>query len=312
MSRGQAGDETASPTPDELFSLLGNEVRMGILRALWDEYYLYAGPESTPFSTLYERVDIDDTGNFNYHLDELTGHLVRQTDDGYRLTPAGFRIVNAIAHPATTEKQHVERARVDLSCPRCAAPVAVASEDETMWMLCTECEGYYDDVDGGIAGFQLPPGNVRDRSPLEILGTSMAYTVGRGNVMLVDGICPDCGGDADSMLSVCEDHDADGDLCTACGRSFLGMYTFVCTTCRNAIIAPSWAPVNVHPALMGFYDDRGIEHRPNALESLYRAYTWTEELASADPPRVRITVEEGGDRLSAVVDEAAAVVEVTR
>lgn len=34
------------------------------------------------FSELRERVNVDDPGRLNYHLNELTTHFVRRTEDG--------------------------------------------------------------------------------------------------------------------------------------------------------------------------------------------------------------------------------------
>jgi hypothetical protein len=37
-----------------------------------------------PFSELYEAVDVDDPGKFNYHRKKLLGRFVRKDEDGYR------------------------------------------------------------------------------------------------------------------------------------------------------------------------------------------------------------------------------------
>lgn len=311
MARESGDDETPRLAPEEVFGLLGNETRVGILQALWEGYYRYGVEAPIPFSELYERVDIDDSGNFNYHLGRLTDHLVRRTEEGYELTPSGFRLVNGMIGAVPTEDALSEPARVDATCPRCESPLEIATEEGTLWVLCTGCEGYWAQRERAVGGFQLPPEGIRPRSPDEVFHSSIAYTVGRGDIM-VDGVCPDCGATADPILAVCEDHDADAGICTACGTSFLGLYTFACSTCRNAIVAPSWGPLSRHPALIAFYHERGVDHWDNTWEAMRRAYTWREELLSADPPEVRVTVTHEGETLSATVDGAATVSGVER
>lgn len=72
---GEADDAVLAP--DDAFAVLGNETRLGILRALWDAYNPQETDNSVPFSEFYDRVGFDDTGNFNYRLGKLTGDFVR-------------------------------------------------------------------------------------------------------------------------------------------------------------------------------------------------------------------------------------------
>ena len=48
------------------------------------------------FSSLYDRVDVDDSGQFNYHLDKLAGHFVPNTDHGYALARPRRRVVESV------------------------------------------------------------------------------------------------------------------------------------------------------------------------------------------------------------------------
>ena len=73
--------------PAEVFATLGNDTRVDILRALLE---LGADEAAVSFTDLFERVDVDDSANFNYHLRHLTGHFVKRSDDGYEFRyPAG-------------------------------------------------------------------------------------------------------------------------------------------------------------------------------------------------------------------------------
>ncbi|WP_254545031.1 winged helix-turn-helix domain-containing protein [Halomarina pelagica] len=304
-------DGTSALSPDGAFTLLGNATRMGILRALWEAYDPYAADNAVPFSELYDRVGIDDTGNFNYHLGRLIDHFVRRTDGGYELATPGFAIVRAVIAGTATENPILDPAVVDATCGRCDSPVEITYEDGTVWARCTECEGYWPQRDGRIFGFGLPPEGLRNRESDEIFDATIAYSIRRFETMS-DGVCPACGGTVDASLAACEDHEVGYDLCDACGFYFLGILTFVCESCKFAWRSPSWAPVHRHPAVVSFYYERGIEHASVSWEAICRSFEWREELLATDPTRLRITVPHRGDELRVVLDETGTVVEVDR
>lgn len=110
--------ETATQlSPEEAFSVLGDETRLAILRTLGDA----ADPLS--FSALFDRVDYDDPSNFNYHLKKLTDHFVHKTADGYVLRQAGRRVVEAVLAETPAAEPRLERTQIDRPCFLCDAPV---------------------------------------------------------------------------------------------------------------------------------------------------------------------------------------------
>lgn len=78
-----SADCAGESAPVETFSLLGNEDRLAILKAVIEADERGDAPVS--FSTLRETVDTRDSGRFAYHLRELTGHLLIRSSDGYSL-----------------------------------------------------------------------------------------------------------------------------------------------------------------------------------------------------------------------------------
>ncbi|WP_459193611.1 DUF7347 domain-containing protein [Halosimplex sp. J119] len=85
-------DERVDPAAvSDTFTLLSNETRVRILAALAD-----ADAEAVRFSDLRTRVDVTDSGQFNYHLDRLRGELVAKTDDGYALTESGRAVARLL------------------------------------------------------------------------------------------------------------------------------------------------------------------------------------------------------------------------
>ena len=75
--------------PTGALDVLGNEIRMAILRELAD------AERTLSFTELRERVGVRDTGKFNYHLTRLCAYFVRQTEAGYELGHAGSRVITA-------------------------------------------------------------------------------------------------------------------------------------------------------------------------------------------------------------------------
>lgn len=75
-------DNPGQLTADEAFAVLGNEIRIQILRTLAD------ADGSATFGTLREAVGVGNPGKFNYHLGKLTDEFIEQTEDGYRLRPS--------------------------------------------------------------------------------------------------------------------------------------------------------------------------------------------------------------------------------
>lgn len=86
-------------TKTSLCSLMADETRMRILQALYAVDSDSAQSDGLSFSTLRQRVAVEDSGRFNYHLDQLTTDLVTKRDDQYVLTSTGRRLVRALAEP---------------------------------------------------------------------------------------------------------------------------------------------------------------------------------------------------------------------
>lgn len=109
-----SGDNRTAMAADAL-ATLANEYRIEILRALAE------ADEPLAFSNLRESVGMYDTGRFNYHLTELCGRFVRNTDSGYELGHAGERVVLAAAGlDSEAATAFAEQESTDSSeCPVC-------------------------------------------------------------------------------------------------------------------------------------------------------------------------------------------------
>jgi DNA-binding transcriptional ArsR family regulator len=315
MPAGDSVDDPNRLAPDEAFAVLGDETRMGILRALGDL------ESPVPFSDLYDRSGADDSGAFNYHLDRMVGHFVERTDDGYRLAPAGRRVVESVLSGAVTEHPDLSRTEVDQRCPYCGATVAVQWEHGGVEQFCTECAGRYgrryreggtvaDPVEGYLGRHPLPPAGVRDRDADELLGA--AWTWGNLEVLsLASGVCPRCAGTVEWETNVCESHDAGDGLCPSCEGRYAAGVTAACTNCILLTGGDPVVALAANTDLLALLVRNG--HNPVDPDAIHRVEAvhgeYEETVHATDPFRATYTFTLDGDSLALTVDGDLAVVE---
>lgn len=299
--------------PDEAFALLGNEIRVGILQVLWDAFESGTGDNGLPYSTLFDRVDYDDSGNFSYHLEKLTGPFVRKTVDGYELTQAGINIVRAVVTGTVVDDPSFGPTRVDIGCPLCDAPVEVAYGEELITASCTRCEGAL--RWNGDAGFLylglVPPVFVEHRPVEEAFQAAITYTF-HEIAAFHDDVCPHCASPVETTLDVCSDHSpGTRTLCPSCDRGHMAEVWMVCLTCKRSVFPPARGVVLTHPTVSSFYHQHGIEHRFASWESAVRSFDVGEDLRSEDPVRMCFAVPAGNDELRLTLDGDMNVLDVT-
>lgn len=125
----------------EAFGVLSNDTRIATLLALWDAKEPWEDQPGLSFSELYGEVAVNDTGQFNYHLDKLTPRFVAEDDGSYTLTLTGFKLVQAvIAGVGNTEAELAETA-VDRDCPFCGESIRVWYDHGAVVLYCAHCDG---------------------------------------------------------------------------------------------------------------------------------------------------------------------------
>lgn len=307
----EADDETGV-TPEEAFALLANDTRVSALEALWE-----SRGETVPFSELRRHVGVRDAGQFHYHLSKLCDHFVEKQDDGYELTPAGFKIVQAVIAGSGIDTPTVDTEVSDRDCPRCSGSVELRYADGAVRVYCTGCTGFWSGDDeygsmepGYLGGWEFPPAGLRGRTPVEIVDASISYMMARTE-SLSSGVCPDCGGTVSGELDVCKSHESGDDDCPACGRNFLGVIRWHCDSCKLLFAAPSWSMAVQHPPIRGSIAGTTGEHLEDPWAIVHSGYerAWSEELVSTDPIRVAIAVplETGTHQLT--LDETGSICE---
>lgn len=284
MAEPTGGNDFEEISPDEAFSLLGNETRIGIVRALWE---LLEDPrEKTSFSALREHADVADSGQFNYHLGKLVGTFVQHDEDGYDLTYAGRRVIGAILDGAYTKRTSIASFDIGVSCAICGSVLEASYEDETFVIQCPNCEMKVQ--------YEFPPGALDGRTREELIET-FTHWIRAQFSLVVNGICPDCAGVVTHSIAVdfeLRNHEVGVEFgCERClhsGQSTIGWY------------------LAYHPTVISFYDDHGLDL---AEELLGHVSDQTTTVLTEDPWRIGVTVSLSGDELELVVDEELNVVE---
>lgn len=268
--------------PSAAFSLLGNPVRLETVMALHD-----AGRDApVSFADLFDRVDVEDTGRFNYHRDQLTPHFVRNVGDGYELTAAGERVARAIAAGSYTDAPELGPFGVEGACYDCGA-AALRGEytGERFRVDCRDCGQRVLDVG-------VPPSVVRGREPEEFVRAFERWSRDQVN-RAVSGLCPDCGGALDTRVRDSEDDAVDVDCFAA----------FDCTVCGRNLVTSFGALALGHPDVEAFFEARGrpLSDRPYwTIEAVMRDANV--EFRSEDPPRLSVTYHEGADACRVTID----------
>ncbi|MFB6132708.1 MAG: hypothetical protein ABEJ44_04810 [Halanaeroarchaeum sp.] len=270
------------------------------------------------FSDLFRAVDYENAGNFSYHLKKLVGAFVTKTDAGYLLNPSGRKIVRAMI-ASIGDVSAINDADIDMDCPFCGGAKQLVYRDEMLYLVCNECAGGLGEnpehPPGTLSALELDPAGIAGRSAEEIIHAAYArarHAFGAA----IEGICDECSGSMQRSLSICSDHDPAGQ-CAECGRFMEIMAEFSCPVCKNYHAAPPRTVVAQHPAVVSFYWEKGIalQYEVTDFASHQQGGAVIErheqEIVSVDPPRVRVSIDVEGDRLSLVLDEQLSAIDIT-
>lgn len=298
----------------EAFQLLSDRTRLEILYALW-EGHDPLDPAPMRFSELRERLDVEDPGRLNYHLSKLADHFIRRTENGYELRRTGHQVVRTVIAGASVESPTLERTHIDLRCEFCGAPTAVTYRDEWLFVVCTQCDGFFEGdethPEGYLMGAALDPAGFIGREPAELLHASMTVAF-KDLLCAVEGVCNACSGQMSPWLEICQEH-ADSGVCEGCGRRFAAICRFECEVCKNHLTVSPRTVVVGHPAVVAFYYDHGISLQYDDVSAtgmqrrlaLIKAHE--QSIVSRDPPRVEVEVSHEGESLRLLLDDAVRV-----
>lgn len=297
----------------DAFAILGNELRLRTLWALWEAEEPYLS-----FAELRRQVAPEDTGNFNYHLGKLTDHFVRKTDDGYALRVAGEHVVRAVLSGTITAHPALPAAEIDERCVYCGSPVEMEYGDEFISVRCTECGGVVSRnfPDGTYMNYGFPPAGLAGRSREEAVDAAHVLYDSKVTPM-IKGVCPECAGKVSTSFEICHDHEPGEDgLCPACETRYSVWSIFRCSHCSYTRQSAMWFAAVTHPAVIAFLYDHGLD------ESVpFRKLTWdnakfvrniTERVVETDPYRFQVTVPVDAETLVVQVNDELDVIETER
>ena len=307
-------------SPDEAFGLLGNEIRLDIIRVLWhaDAEHEYDDvsdtAETISFSELRRQVDLVDNGQFNYHLSQLVPHFVRHTDDGYRLSGAGKQIARTVI--AVSGGDDIDFSTpLKQDCPLCSAPMTAAYEDQWIRISCTECDGVFGDKapEGSVFFSRYPAAGLTDRTPDEALTTGFYRCILDIAYMMRD-VCRECAGSISTSVSVCDEHQPlEREPCPHCGTRFPVWTDQRCQTCGFAKRLPVEPFVLTLSPVVGFLATEGIDIlTPTFPEIIELLQHRVETTVTEEPLRVSVTIEGEEQSLSVSLDDDMDVVGLDR
>jgi hypothetical protein len=276
----EAEAESAGVDPAEAFGVVANETRLDILEALWR-----ADERPVSFSALHDAVEMRDSAQFNYHLQQLTDQFVAKREAGYDLRHAGAQVVRAVRAGTFTRRPDVEPFEVEGACTRCGGALEARYADEQFRIDCVDCGKSHGE-------YEFPPGGLVDRSNEEV-ATAFDERVRHLHCLAADGVCPSCAGRIHTEIV------RGGDCCLDVALRA----EHVCERCRNDLCSPVGLVLLDESVVSAFYEDHGIDlsDRP------YWTLPWCVDdeyttVESVDPWRVTVEIPLADDRLTVTLD----------
>jgi len=306
---------------------LGNERRLEILLALGDrERETRVDRYELSFTELYDAVAVESTSQFSYHLSQLVGPFVAETDDGYHLTYSGDKIVRAVRSGIYESTARFDPVAVDGACVACGATGLEAHlEDERFVVRCRDC-------DRRLLSDSFPRSQAADRTPAEIV-ESFGYRIWSTYLLLRGDVCPECYGrterrvdchergananaasapDPDSNSEPDPGSDSESPTESGADAETEPLYTFasICKRCDFTIHLPVEVPVAFHPVALEFLWRQGVSLLDLPLWELFALIDsddWTTDVRSIDPLDAHFRIEMDGEAAAFAMDDSVTV-----
>lgn len=219
-------------------ALLADGTRLSIFRELVQCFIDSPLDRGVSFTTLFDRTDVEDSGLFNYHLNQLLDTLARKTESGYTLTFAGVQIASNILSVRSFSVRDSVRRELSRTCPLCADRLELSYDQGLLAAGCESCHVFED-----IAPPRLlethPPDRVAD-----ILAIGIVDNLRRAQ----RGVCAQCFGHVEWDI-----HEVTGDPASKFGEPVVVLG--VCQTCAAVHVSDPGGFAAASAELMGRLDD---------------------------------------------------------
>jgi DNA-binding transcriptional ArsR family regulator len=298
-----AEDEQPSIPPSDVFSILGNETRMDIVRALAeapsDGYEHEGHSPQLSFSELRDAVGLRDSGQFNYHLEKLVGRFVREVEGGYALNYLGVLLYRTVLAGFFDTEVELEPFETPSACHDCGATLEARYRNGVFGIKCPECGREY-------MSAEFPPSGVRQWEGTALLTAFDQYL--RHQIQLLNSdTCIWCAGHMPGTVQIKTKQDLTGE------RESAVYVVRQCAHCNGYMITTPGEAVLYHPAVVSFCYERGVDVTSEWLWDLpFVVSPDASTVRSEDPREVAVTVTCEGDAVTLVLDEGADVVTVER
>lgn len=301
---GSGPERAESLSLDEALSIVGEPTRAAIVLELGEARSADpATPDDLAFTELMERVGVEDSGRFNYHLDKLVGTFVEKGEDGYGLSLPGQMLYRAFVAGTLTDRRTVDPFPVG-DCPECEGRLAASYRpDHVLTVGCEDCGTLFDAAHFPTRGVEVRP----QSELLDAVYQRRHHKIG----VMRRGVCHGCGGRVERRLG---HNESVADSCGGDPLSCLEAYAVL--ACEECATSLAGHPANVAvtaPAVEGFF----AEHDRDAGRSRW----WNDPIAAArerlevvgtDPVSVAVPYEIEGEGLRVVLDDRLRVVETER
>lgn len=270
--------------PDDAYAALGDETRLEILFELSDHYDAAWSAGWLSFSNLCDRVGVDDTSRFNYHLKKLQDEFVVKENEQYRPTIAALEVVTAIRSGTYDSETAMCESVTDERCPHCEQPMVARHDKHLLLLACPD--------HGATLGYPVPPVATSHQS-LEAL-VELALRRHAADIESVrHGVCPYCWGPATISFP--------REMIPELYLQLETVYaTVACEACWMSYPVPIPSLLGAVPAVIALYDDHGLAPLTMQRGSTALSRVSEVELLENGMAEVTISLEETG--LTVVID----------
>lgn len=284
--------DPADGSYDDTYAALTDETRVRILFALAEQYDEAWSSGWLSFSELRERVGVEDTSRFSYHLDELQDKFVRKVDGRYRPRVAALEIVSVIRSGTYDgDAVAVDQRETDYECLHCERSLVAAYRDHHLYVGCPS--------HGAAVAYPTPPRALANRTLEEAIDISLRKHA--CDVRLFrDGMCSHCWGTAG--LSFPRESVPDSYL-----LDDVAYATAACDTCWVSYPLPVAHTVLGHPAVERLYAEHGFGPTDAQLGPHDLARVSDVTYCKSESPAARLTVGLGNQPLVFELDETGGV-----